>query len=201
MEKEAIPTQKKGAHFDIRENRLIEERPEAILQYEYAKERLLDVTHWGDYAHEASDGFILTDALGNVILRPAAEGDHIKIHLPGPRSASGDGADWVVIEKIMEERNKMLDEIFSAMTVRPCPNPHMGEKTVAHFYDDRSTNTFLVCRHKIELIVSIHGRNELVNTDTSWLDYLRNLLVAIPAKAGLSNPHWQKLAKGLIDYH
>jgi hypothetical protein len=169
-----------------------------VIQYERAKERLLDVSHWGDYAHEASDGFILTDALGNVVKRQAEEGDHIKIHLPGPRSASGDGADWVRIEKIMEERNKMLDEIFTAMTVRPCPNPHATEKTVAHFYDDRSTNTFLICRHKIELIASIHGRNELVNTDTNWLDLFRNLMVALPAKAGLSNPHWQKLAKGLI---
>jgi len=195
MEKEAIPAQQKG---DIREAFSVDERDEAVTRYEAAKKCLLDVSNWGNYAHEAPDGFILADGLGNVVKRPAEEDDHIKIHLPGPRSAAGDGADWVLIEKIMEERNKMLDEIFIAMTVRPCPNPHLAEKTVAHFYDDRSTNTFLVCRHKTELIASIHGRNELVNTDTNWLDYLRNLMVALPAKAGLSNPHWRRLAKGFF---
>lgn len=199
MEKEAIPTQRKGAHFDVRQTRNMEEREDAKVQYERAKTRLLDVTRWGDFSHEAADTFVLTDALGNVVQRPAQQGDHIKVHLPGPRSASGDGADWVVIEKIVEQRNKLLDEIFTGMAVRPCPNPHLNSKIVAHFYDDRSTNTFLVCRHKIQLICSIHGRNELVNTDTNWLDYLRNLLIALPAKAGLSNPHWLQLAKGLID--
>jgi hypothetical protein len=142
---------------------------------------------------------VLTDATGNTIKRDAAEGDHIKIHLPGPRSSTGDGADWVRIEKIMEERNKLLDEVFSAMTVRPCPNPHLNSKKVAHFYEGRSSNTFMVCRHKTEIVASVHGRNELVNTDTNWLDYFRNLIVALPAKAGLSNPHWRKLAKGLIN--
>jgi hypothetical protein len=198
MGKEAIPAQRKGASFDIREAFSVAERSEAIAGYNAAKRRLLDISRWGNYAREAPETFILTDALGNVVKRPAVEGDHIKIHLPGPRLTSGDGADWVVIEKIMEERNKILDEIFIAMTVRPCPNPHLTQKKVAHFYDDHSTNTFLVCRHKIELTASIHGRNELVNTETNWLDFLRNLMVALPAKAGLSNPHWRRLAKGLI---
>lgn len=199
MEKKAIPTQRKGAHFDVQQTRNVEDRETAKIQYERVKARLLDVRHWGDYAQEPADTFVLADALGNIVQRPAQEGDYIKVHLPGPHSTTGDGGDWVRIENIIEERNKMLDEIFTAMTIRPCPNPHLNSHTIAHFYDDRSTNTLLVCRHKIELMVSIHGRNELVNSDTNWLDYLRNLLIALPAKAGLSNPHWLQLAKGLID--
>ena len=198
MEKEAIPLQKKGASFDVREKIEVDTREEAKELYLSARERLLNVSGWGMYAQEAPDAFVLTDALGNDQKGPATEGDHIKIHLPGPRSTQGEGADWVVIEKIMEERNKLLDEVFTAITLRPCPNPHLGKGVVAHFYDDASTNTLLVCRHKTELIASVHGRNEQVNTDTNWLDLFRNLLVALPAKAGLSNPHWKKLAKGLI---
>ena len=198
MEKETIPAQKKGASFDVRETLDMPGLPDAVQRYEVSRHRLLDVNNWGSFAGEAKDMFVLTDDLGNLVTRQAIEGDHIKIHLPGPRLSTGDGADWVKIEKIYDERNKILDEILTAMTIRPCPNPHLSEGVIAHFYDEKSTNTLLICRHKTEIVSSVHGRNEKVNTAINWLDYVRNLMVALPAKAGLSNPHWRKLAKGLI---
>jgi hypothetical protein len=198
MEKEAIPRQKKGASFDIRESVMLGEREDAIIKYTEAKNRLLNVSDWGGFAGEAADTFILTDAQGNELDREAQEGDLVKIHLPGPRSLIGDGEDWVLIEKIHEERNKRLDEIFTAMTVRPNRNPAAKNQAIAHFFGKYTTNTFLVCRHRTEIVCSIHGRNEQINTNTDWLDLIRNLMVAIPAKVGLSNPHWRRLAKGLI---
>jgi hypothetical protein len=98
----------------------------------------------------------------------------------------------------MEERNKRLDEVFTAMTFRPGPNPTAAESAIAHFFGKATTVTFLVCRHKTEIIASIHGRNEKINMDTDWMNMFRNMIVAIPAKVGLSNPHWKSLAKGLI---
>jgi hypothetical protein len=198
MEKEIIPVQKKGASFDVHAKLEMSDREIADGHYQKSRQRLLDINNWGVYSGEAKDTFILTDYLGNAVNRPPVEGDHVKVHLPGPRLSTGDGADWVVIEKIAEERNKILDEILTAMTLRPCPNPHLNAKKVAHFYEHRSTNTLIICRHKTEIISSIHGRNEVVNTDINWIDFIRNLMVALPAKAGLSNPHWKKLAKGLI---
>jgi hypothetical protein len=119
----------------VREAFYTVERQDAVTKYQEATARLLNITHWGVFADEAPETFVLTDALGHVIKRDAGEGDHIKIHLPAPRSSTGDGADWVRIEKIMEERNKMLDEVFTAMTIRPCPNPNLNSKIVAHFYE------------------------------------------------------------------
>jgi hypothetical protein len=198
MEKEAIPQQKKGASFDVRESTMLEERDKAVAKYTAIKTRLLNVSHWGELAGEAADTFILTDTKGKSLEREAREGDLIKIHLPGPRSLIGSGEDWVLIEKICEERNKRLDEVFTALTVRPNRNPAAKTSAIAHFFGRYTTNTFLVCRHRTEIVSSIHGRNEQVNTDTDWLDLIRNLMVAIPAKVGLSNPHWRRLAKGLI---
>lgn len=198
MEAEAIPQQKKGASFDVRENMILNDREDAVIKYAAVKHRLLNVSQWGEIAGEAADTFILTDARGNKLDREAHEGDLIKIHLPGPRSNIGGGEDWVLIEKIREEKNQRLDEVFTAMTVRPHRNPAAENEAIAHFYDKYSTNTFLVCRHRIEIVCSIHGRNEQINTNTDWLDLVRNLIVAIPAKIGLSNPHWKQLAKGLI---
>ncbi|HEY4195862.1 MAG TPA: hypothetical protein VGM63_10030, partial [Mucilaginibacter sp.] len=67
MGKEAIPAQRKGASFDIREAFSVAERSEAIAGYNAAKRRLLDISRWGNYAREAPETFILTDALGNVV--------------------------------------------------------------------------------------------------------------------------------------
>jgi hypothetical protein len=199
MEKEAVPKQIAGAHFDVRHSLLMPERTAAVQRYTIARERLLNVSQWGLFAGEAADAFVLTDSNGNKTNRSAQEGDRIKIHLTAPFSWLGNEADWVVIEKIMEERNKRLDEIFTAMTIRPCTDPCSGENEVAHFYGERSSNTLIVCRHRVQILASIHGRNEKVNTDTGWLDLFRNMVIALPSKAGLSSPHWKTLAKGLIE--
>lgn len=198
MAKEAIPTQRRGAHFDVHESLTLESRDLAKREYEHALLRLNDINSWGQYAGESEDSFILCDTLGNAVQRSALKGDHIKIHLPGPRSTHADGADWVRIENIQEDRNKLLDEVFTALTVRPCVNPRLGGKETAHFYERGSSNTFIVCRHKTELICSVHGRNEETNLATDLLEVVRNLMVALPAKAGLSNPHWKRLASGLL---
>jgi hypothetical protein len=198
MEKAAIPPQRKGAHFDVKVAEQMKDREEAVYHYTNCREKLLHVSLWGTYSGDGPEVFILTDAEGNQVHRAGEVGDHVKIHLPGPRSFKGDGADWVRVERIYEDRNKQLDEVMTAITLRPCANPCLKDNEIAHFYDDQSTNTILVCRHKIEISASAHGRNELINTETDWLDQVRNLAVGLPAKAGLSTPHWKKLAKGLI---
>ena len=196
MEKGTIPKQQAGSSFDVRETIMATTDAEAGQYYAASRERLLNVNSWGDLAGEAPDTFILTDALGKPVARMAAEGDLIKIHLPGPRTAIGDGADWVRIEKI-EEQATQKDRL-TALTVRPTQHPELAGDAVVHFYSDSSTNTFIIHLHGKEVTASIHGRNEQVNSHTDWLDLIRNLVVALPAKAGFSNPHWQMLAKGLI---
>lgn len=198
MEAEAIPGQKTGASFDISECVTKTGRDIAIEDYLKARERLFNISHWGAYANEAPDTFKLTDEFGNDVARPAMETDRIKIHLPGPRSLIGKGEDWVRVEKIIEERNKRLDEIFTAMTLRPVNNPTAEKSPTAHFFSKVTSLTFFICRHKTEIVASVHGRNEEINLETDWINKLRNIVVALPAKAGLSNPHWRSLAKGII---
>ena len=198
MEAEAIPKQKTGASFDIREALMAADRETAVEKYLEARHRLFHVSQWGTFSGEAPDTFKLTDNLGNELDRLVQEGDRVKIHLPGPRSFIGNGEDWVQVEKIVEESNKRLDEVFTAMTFRPGPNPTTVKSPIAHFFGKVTTVTFLVCRHRTEIVASIHGRNEKINLDTDWMDMFRNMAVAIPAKVGLSNPHWKSLAKGLI---
>ena len=85
METEAIPAQKKGASFDVRESTFLSDREEAVAWYEATKSRLLQVSQWGEFAGEAPDTFVLADKTGAKLDRDAREGDLIKIHLPGPQ--------------------------------------------------------------------------------------------------------------------
>ncbi|MGZ3767448.1 MAG: hypothetical protein ACXVA2_22480 [Mucilaginibacter sp.] len=199
METAAIPAQKKGASFDVSESISLRDRTETIADYEAAKQRLLRVSNWGEIAGEDPGTFVLTDRWGKEIGGDADEGDLIKIHLPGPRNLIGGGEDWVSIEKIHEEENHDADMAHLTMTIRPHLNPFTRNKAIAHFFGKCTTNTFLVCRHGNKITGSIHGRNEQINTNTDWMDLVRNLLVALPAQAGLSNLHWKRLAKGLIN--
>lgn len=193
-----LPRQHSGAHFDVQAVTELKSREEAQYHYAACREKLLHISLWGTYSGEGPEVFILTDKNGDAVSRPAIVGDHVKIFLPGPHSFKADGADWVRVEQIHEERHKHLDEVLTAITLRPCGNPCVEDPTVAHFYEAQSTNTLVVCRHRTQVSASVHGRNEAVNLATDWLDCLRNLSVALPARIGLSNPHWKKLAKSLI---
>jgi hypothetical protein len=69
MEAEAIPRQKTGASFDIREMKMEADRETAIEKYTAARANLFDISHWGILSGEAPDTFKLTDRLGNELDR------------------------------------------------------------------------------------------------------------------------------------
>ncbi len=54
---------------------------------------------------KATADFELRDSHGKEEHRLARVNDYFKIDIPGPRSAAGDGYDWVKVEAI-EEQNK-----------------------------------------------------------------------------------------------
>jgi uncharacterized protein YjlB len=199
MKNDYIPKQKMGAKADVVEQVNLDTKQEAQQQFTIAAKRLLDVSNWGAIAKGPSSEFCLADNLGNEIKRLAMEGDHIKINLPGPGTWIGGGDDWVKIESIIHNTDTLLDEEITVMTVRPCPNPLSSDTAVAHFFTDAATSTFMVKRHSSTLNAEVHGRNEEPNTDGKLFDGIRNRLVAWGDMAGLSNPQWKNLAKGLIN--
>jgi hypothetical protein len=50
------------------------------------------------------------------------------------------------------------------------------------------------------VIAEYHGRNELVNKDVDKItDKLRNIVVGLAAKLGMSFSQWKSLIEGLVD--
>ncbi len=134
------------------------------------------------------------------LTREAQVGDYFKIDIPGPGSKTGEGYDWVRIEKIEDLSNESSTNEGCLMSVRPCSNPtDKDNDEVAHFFHPNATSNFIIIREGCKVSSKVFGRNEKPNTKTDKpLDNLRNVVIGATAISGLSSIQWTKLAKGLI---
>lgn len=196
--KDTIPTQHEGKQLDIQSTRTLASISSSQSLFRTVKHRLQEPFEWHDIANVPASSFVLTDGEGKHLMRKMQKNDFIRIDIPGPGSSSGDGYDWVQVDEITEEENEN-DELFS-ITLRPSSNPGNDDHEIAHFFKSMATSTLLVKRKGLEVIAEYHGRNELINADTENLtDKIRNIVVGLTAKLGLSSSQWKRLLEGLMD--
>ncbi len=195
--KPEIPVQETGAATDVIEKKNFDSLANARSAFLQARDLLLDVNNWHTLCGAASSKFILTDSDGKEIQRNAQEGDHFKIDVPGPGSATGEGYDWVKIECIEEKING--NEGVVCITVRPATNPNNANPDIAHFFTEEASSSFVVRQKGLEVNAEVHGRNEKPNTNAEQkIDKIRNFLFGIGATAGASKLQWTSLVKGLL---
>lgn len=170
---------------------------EAKDMYRMAKDRLLAVQKWHDWAGSWTAHFQIADAEGKVVNRMVKKGDHFCIDIPGPGNPGGEGHDWVRVEDVKEVNEKNVDSI--AIRVRPASNPHTSSPDIAHFYTPQSTSTFVVTREGKTVTASIYDRNIEANDENKdMVDKLRNTVIGLGAKHGFSRLQWEALVKGLL---
>jgi hypothetical protein len=196
---EKIPEQSEGNQSDVIEFADFESRQEAHALFLLAKERLKEISNWHTICGHGSTKFSLADTQGNPLYRMAQKGDHFYIDLPAPGTLAGDGLDWVRIESMEEFGDSNTKSEYIVMTARPVANPKHPTGETAHFYGHNSTNTFIVERYLNHVSAAVHGRNETTNTENTGIyDTVRNTIIALTARAGLSGPQWKTLVKGLM---
>lgn len=196
-EKEIVPPHVSGVQTNTESFKEFETEQEAKDFYLIARERLLDINHWQDIAGKATASFQVTDRNGKAVTREVQKGDHLKIDIPGPGSASGEGYDWVKVEAV--ENNNTADSQWTAIRVRPATNPLNDNKDVAHFFSDETTSTFIVWQEGMKVTAAVYGRNEKPNTDTqASIDTIRNSAIAAGAISGFSKVQWKSLVNGLV---
>lgn len=196
--KNQIPEQHEGSQLDTIAKTEFPSIEEAKAFYQIAKNRLLNVSCWAEICKVPLSTFTLTDATGQEVIKEAETGDYIKINIPGPGTHTGDGFDWVRVEKVNEEINHSSAVI--TLQARPAANPTQQDPAIAHFFSQQATSTFQVTQSGHTVSAEEHGRNEVPNTDTSNLtDNIRNTLVGWTAKIGLSYPQWKSLVKGIVE--
>jgi hypothetical protein len=196
------PPQETGRHTDFKYRKSFKEQADSHEAYKKAAQRLLLVNNWSVYAGTGSAKFTLTNNLGDELHGFAAEGLCFSIELPAPGSSAGDGLEWVMVEQIITEGSNKTAEEYVLMTVRPVPDPRKANTETAHFFSEVSTSTFIVKRNGKTVTAEALGRNETPNNSgVNIHDKIRNTVIALAARIGLSGPQWKKLVEGLIEYN
>ena len=194
-----IPAQHTGDRSDIEEHLDTSTSRQAHSTFVEAARRLLNINEWKDLSGPLSAAFVLTDDAGSKLDRTPKPGDFIRINIPGPGTATGEGYDWVRIESIDDKPDPAGKQESLAMRVRPVPNPVNNEPDVAHFFDNAATSTFMIERKDLRVIASVHGRNEQPNKDVERpVDKMRNTVIANVATSGVAARQWTMLTKGIL---
>jgi hypothetical protein len=200
MKESVVPQQEQGARLDTNFVYHAQSPEDARLAYGRSVHRLLDVNHWDKICGTGSARFEVTNEEGIPVDSTAREGLYFRIAIPAPGPIEGNGYDWVRVERIEVRAEATHDEEQFSMRVRPAANPAKGEGHTAHFFGPEATSTFRVARRGLDVIASVHGRNETANTGVGNLaDTVRNAVVSVGASAGLSSLQWNSLVKGIIE--
>lgn len=193
-----LPVNQSGSANDSFTDKVMNSAEEAERYFDVLIEKLNSVSQWRKYAGSDSFVFELTDKGGSLKDDPPQISDKIRIKLPGPKDGEGLGYDWVEVVRI--ERGKSNHTEFYLLEVSPCDCPYQAGNKTAHFYWEKSTNSFVIARQQNAVQVSIHGRNEVPNTeDQSLLDTIRNYVMAKGGIIAGSKIQWEIFTDNLMD--
>ena len=193
-----IPDHETGVTIDSVSSEDFTNAEEAKLFFKTVKARLLAVNNWNEIAGAASAEFQLIDKNGHEVNRNVEKGDYFKIDIPGPGSEAGQGYDWVQVEDLKEVSQQDVDSV--GLRVRPSTNPLSKDESIAHFYSEDSTSTFIVTRENNKITATIYDRNTKPNTDSETImDKVRHVAAGLGAILGGSKLQWKGLAKGLVN--
>jgi hypothetical protein len=167
--------------------------------FQRAVKRMLNPPIWHELAGWGTAHFTLIGEDGQELKRLAAEGDYLRIDIPGPGPAAGDGYDWVKVELLEDHPDSVAEEEWTGMRVRPSPGPGRAAMEPAHFFRGDATSSFIIYRNGLMVTAFYHGRNEIPNTVTEKMaDNIRNAIVATGAILSLSEIQWSALSKGFL---
>ncbi len=193
-----IPDHNTGVVIESAASADCKDADEARSLFSIAKDRLLQVNNWHQLAGVISASFQLIDSDGKEVSRNAQKGDYFKIDIPGPGSKAGGGFDWVKVEDLNEVSKPDVDSV--GLRVRPASNPLSSNDSIAHFYSEESTSTFIVTRENNTIKASVYDVNTKPNTNSESLtDKMRHVAVGLGALSAFSKMQWKALAEGLVN--
>ena len=195
-----VPANRTGKENDLEYSKSFANPANASKAFELATQRVMNINEWHDLSGIASAGFILKDEKGENCNRTIQKGDYVRIDIPGPGPKSGDGYDWVRVEKVVRHHDKEAGKGIVGILLQSCPNPMNSDSESAHFFKNGATSSFIVERKGNTLTASYHGRNEVLNVDAKKTkDKVRNAVVGAAALAGGSEAQWNALIKSFLN--
>ncbi len=194
------PAQTEGFSKELEEKAEFDTLDDAEEFFILVKDRLLDINNWHKVSDSIKSEFHIVDSHGKEHHRHAHKGDYVRIKIPGPKSDTGDGADWVQVDAIEYDDYPDENKELIALRLRPVSNPTRSDDAVAHFFTDASSSTFIIERDHKLITAHYYGRNEKPNTGGETVkDTVRNVAVAVGALLGFSDVQWKGLLTGFLD--
>jgi hypothetical protein len=194
-----IPGHNQGKQNDISHSETLPNHEEAAKCFVRAYKRLFNPKVWHKLSGILSAEVSLRNPDGSKERDLAEVNDHYKIDIPGPGPKTGNGYDWVKVEAIENHHDPAAPQEWIGLRLRPTSNPETENNDTAHFFQDKSSSTFIISRNGNTVTASYHGRNEVPNTKTSsTIDNVRNGIITSGAMAGLSEAQWSTLIKAFL---
>lgn len=194
-----IPIQSKGKENNLQSVKTLTSLDEANALFQLAYQRINNPLRWHHLTGIVVTRFLLPEDTSLNHEPLISEGNYLRIEIPGPGTATGNGFDWIKIDTVVHDIDIERQKELFGMTFRACSNPEKNTDTTAHFFQSSSTSTFIIQRQQLTVTASYHGRNEIPNVHTeSLLGNIRNAFVAVGAAAGLSETMWGILVKSFL---
>lgn len=169
---------------------------EAFDKFRKLSQKILQVNDWKVSASKNPTEFYLYNK-ENDKSSIAYVNDLVKIKMPAPKNRIGSGFDWVIVNKIEPVEQTEIKGLLFQMKPHSCAESASG--SIAHFYKETASNTFILAKKDKTLQFSIHGRNEIPNTaKVGFLSAIRNLFVASGGIFGGSKVQWQDFTEEFL---
>ena len=192
-----VPAQLRGKGTELFTEKQMTDEESAVQLFHKAVDRMLHPQYWKDIASTGAI-FIPCDHSGIALNRELKERDLIRINIPGPGPAAGDGYDWVKVAKLSLGNKAKGTDMEAALQLLTVPSPGDDGKA-SHFFKTGATSSFIITLRDNTVHAAYFGRNEELNNRTGkLLDDIRNTLVGAGALAGLSELQWQSLLDGFL---
>ncbi len=189
---------KEGEAVEVQQDLILANREDARTAFENGRKKMLDINNWNKYVEGVVSELQLIHDSGELADASAAEGDYIRIDIPGRGSEIGYGYDWVRIEQWEEEDQEEFSSI--TFTVYPIADPQQKKEGVAHFYSGDSSATFRLRRERNLVTVSVREDNLTINplAERSVAGTMRQALIGDAGLFGYTPFQWKQLTSALL---
>jgi len=192
-----VPVNNNGSENNAISFLLCNSEAEAFDRFRKLSQKLLQINNWKINSGKNPTEFYIYQK-ENEKSAIVQLNDLVKIKMPAPRNNFGNGFDWVTVNQIQVTEQKEIKAFLIKMKPHSCPENSSG--SIAHFYTNEASNTFILAKKDKTLQLSIHGRNEKPNTiKMGFFNVLRNLFVASGGIFGGSKIQWQDFAEEFIN--
>ena len=196
-----IPSQQRFDYIGASSNFVADSRHAALVLFNGAKLRLLDINNWTKLYNGSHTEFRLTDKYGSLLQTSVPNvGDLIRMRLPILPGSSEERFGWVRIENFESTKDLLKDEDMFGFCVRPVEGPlNMNLADDDHSYNSEVVSYFLLFRKASTIMAIERDRDQMAyGVSSSLLKKMKAVLHEILAAMRLSKSRWSRLMTGLL---